>query len=106
MASSRIGRNFLVIKVQQMFNLSTKKEAEEMVNKFVRCLEQTLLDHIDVDKFSMKLNSFGKFIIRHKPGALRRIPFTPEIKMTDARRKVKFVSLGQLRRVEKKKEID
>jgi nucleoid DNA-binding protein len=100
MANSRIGRELLISKVQQTLNLSTKKEAEELVNKVITCIEDTLIDNLGVDKFSMKLNSFGKFSIRHKPGIYRKIPFTGETKMTNAKRKVKFVALGKLRQLE------
>jgi nucleoid DNA-binding protein len=50
----------------------------------------------------MKLNNFGKFSVRHKPGRLRKIPFTGEMKQTKMRRKVRFVSLGMLRQKEPK----
>ena len=105
MANSRIGRELLVGKVQRALSLSTKKEAEELINKVITCIEDTLIDNLDVDKFSMKLNSFGKFSIRHKPGILRKIPFTGETKRTDDKRKVKFVALGKLRRLEKKEPL-
>jgi hypothetical protein len=46
------------------------------------------------------MNTFGKFSIRHKPGTLRKIPFTGETKQTKMRRKVRFVSLGTHRQRE------
>ena len=104
MANSRVGRELLIIKVQQAFNLSTKKEAEETVSKFIDCIEDVLVKNIDTDKFSMKLNSFGKFSIHHKKGIFRKIPFTNSIKHTDDKRKVRFISLGKLRQIEKKEE--
>jgi nucleoid DNA-binding protein len=88
--------------VQKTLNLSTKKEAEELLKKIIVCIEETLIDNLDNDKFSMKLNSFGKFSIHHKPGILRNIPFTGETKMTEDKRKVRFVALGNLRRLERK----
>jgi nucleoid DNA-binding protein len=101
MANSRIGRELLIGRVQQVLNLPTKKEAEELVSKVITCIEDTLIENLDKDKFSMKLNSFGKFSIHHKPGIKRLIPFTHEVKMTDAKRKVKFVALGRLRQLER-----
>ena len=68
-----------------------------IVNTVVSCLECTLLNHLATDGFTIKLNSFGKFSIRHRPGTLRKIPFTGETKQTKMRRKVSFVSLGTLR---------
>lgn len=100
MANSRIGRELLISRVQKTLNLSTKKEAEGLVNTLISCIEETLVDNLATDKFSMKLNSFGKFSIRHKPGIYRKIPFTGETKMTNAKRKVKFVALGKLRQLE------
>lgn len=102
MANSRIGRDQLIGRVQTTLKLPTKKEAEELVNKVITCIEDTLIDNLDNDAFSMKLNSFGKFSIHHKPGILRKIPFTGETKHTDDKRKVKFVPLGKLRILEKK----
>ncbi len=104
MANSRVGRELLISRVQRTLDLSTKKEAEDILTKVITCIEDTLVDNIDNDGFSMKLNSFGKFSIRLKPGIYRKIPFTGETKMTDAKRKVKFVSLGKLRRFEVTKE--
>jgi nucleoid DNA-binding protein len=100
MANSRIGRDLLIVKVQKALELSTKKEAEDVVNKLITCIEDVLVENLDADKFSMKLNSLGKISIHHKAGIYRKIPFTGETKMTNAKRKVKFVSLGRLRQLE------
>jgi len=97
---SKAGREELTERVRQALDLSTKKDAEEVIDKVIGALEATLLANLDKDKFSLKLNSFGKFTIRHKDGIYRKIPFTGETKMTSAKRKVKFVSLGDLRKNE------
>jgi nucleoid DNA-binding protein len=97
---SKAGREDLVNRVQAALNLSTKKEAESTLDKVITALEETLLANLDQDKFSLKLNSFGKFTVKHKPGIYRKIPFTGETKMTSAKRKVKFVTLGELRKKE------
>lgn len=97
---SKAGREELTARVQQALNLSTKKEAENVVDTVIAALEATLLNNLEQDKFSLKLNSFGKFTVRHKPGIYRKIPFTGETKMTSAKRKVKFVTLGELRKNE------
>jgi nucleoid DNA-binding protein len=86
--------------VQQALSLTTKKEAENVIDTVISALEATLLANLTTDKFSLKLNSFGKFTVRHKPGIYRKIPFTGETKMTSAKRKVKFVTLGDLRKNE------
>jgi nucleoid DNA-binding protein len=97
---SKAGREELTARVQQALSLSTKKEAENVIDTVIGALEATLLNNLAQDKFSLKLNSFGKFTIRHKPGIYRKIPFTGETKMTSAKRKVKFVTLGELRKQE------
>jgi nucleoid DNA-binding protein len=97
---SKVGREELVARVQQALSLTTKKEAENVIGTVISALEATLLANLATDKFSLKLNSFGKFTVRHKPGIYRKIPFTGETKMTSAKRKVKFVTLGELRKKE------
>jgi len=99
-ARVRKGRDELARRVQSALCLSTKKEAEHVVNAVVSCLECTLLNHLATDGFTLKLNSFGKFSIRHRTGILRKIPFTGETILTKDRRKVRFVSLGALRQRE------
>ena len=81
-------------------NFSTKKEAEHIVNTVISCIEQTLLNNLGTNGFTMKLNSFGKFSVRHRPGMLRRIPFTGETRLTKTKRKIRFISLGMLRQLE------
>jgi hypothetical protein len=56
--------------------------------------------NLDTDGFTLKLNSVGKFYVRHKPGIRRKIGFSGETIQTKMLRKVKFVSLGTLRRQE------
>lgn len=97
---SKVGREELTARVQQALSLSTKKEAERIIDTVVSALEATLLNNLATDKFSLKLNSFGKFTVRHKPGIYRKIPFTGETKKTSDKRKVKFVTLGDLRKNE------
>jgi nucleoid DNA-binding protein len=99
-ASVRKGRDELAGRVQAALCLYTKKEAEHVVNAVVSCLECMLLEHLATDAFTLKLGGFGKFSIRHKPGILRKIPFTGATVLTKAKRKVKFVSLGVLRQRE------
>jgi nucleoid DNA-binding protein len=88
------------MRVQQALALATKKEAEMMVDAVITALEATLLNNLQTDGFTLKLGSFGKFSVRHKPGILRKIPFTGETLLTKDRRKVGFISLGRLRQGE------
>jgi nucleoid DNA-binding protein len=101
MRASIRGRDELTEKVQQALALPTKKEAEHVVNTVIASLETTLLDHLGTDGFTLKLNGFGKFSVRHKPGIRRKIGFSGETIQTKALRKVKFVSLGSLRQRER-----
>jgi len=101
MRASIGGRNELSVRVQGALSLPTKKEAEHVVNTVIASLETTLLNNLGTDGFTLKLNGFGKFSVRHKPGILRRIPFTGETILTKGRRKVTFVSLGSLRQRER-----
>jgi nucleoid DNA-binding protein len=101
MRASLRGREELVMRVQQALALSTKKEAEHIVNTVIESLETTLLHNLGTDGFALKLGSFGKFSVRHNAGILRKIPFTGETILTKDRRKVRFVSLGALRQGER-----
>lgn len=101
MRASVGGRDELVLRVQQRMALATKKEARMIVDAVISALEETLLNHLASDGFTLKLGSFGKFSVRHKAGILRRIPFTGNTILTLDRRKVRFVSLGSLRQCER-----
>jgi nucleoid DNA-binding protein len=90
----------LTARVQQALALPTKKQAEMVVGAVVAALEATLLNNLVTDGFKLKLGCFGKFSVRHRPGTLRKIPFTGETKRTKLKWKVKFASLGMLRRLE------
>src|SRR5579872_2319388 len=79
MRASLRGREELAGRVQRGLALATKKEAEHVVNTVITSLETTLLNNLGTDGFTLKLGSFGKFHVRHKPGILRKIPFTGNI---------------------------
>ena len=100
MRASLRGRDELAARVQAVLNLPTKKEAEHVVNAVIESLEATLLNNLGTDGFTLKLNSFAKFSVLHKPGILRKIPFTGETILTKDKRKVRFVSWGMLRQRE------
>jgi nucleoid DNA-binding protein len=101
MRASVGGRDELASRVQQALALATKKEAQMVVDAVISALEETLLNNLGVNGFTLKLGSFGKFSVRHKPGILRKIGFSGEMILTKDRRKVRFVSLGELRQCEK-----
>ena len=101
MRASVGGRDELVVRVQQALEVPTKKQAEQIVDAVIHSLEATLLNNLGTDGFTLKLGSFGKFSVRHKVGILRKIPFTGKTIRTNDRRKVRFVSLGSLRQLER-----
>jgi nucleoid DNA-binding protein len=101
MRASLRGRNDLAERVQTALSLATKKEAEHVVNAVIWGLETTLLNNLDTDGFTLKLNGFGKFSVRHRPGILRKIGFTGETIQTKTMRKIRFISLGTLRQRER-----
>lgn len=101
MRTSPDGRDQLLETVQRALTLATKKEAEHIVNTVIASLETTLLNHLDADGFTLKLASFGKFSVRHKPGIRRKIGFSGQTIQTKMLRKIKFISLGELRQRER-----
>jgi nucleoid DNA-binding protein len=101
MRASIRGREELAARVQQALALPTKKEAERVVETVVAALEATLLNNLGTDGFTLKLGSFGKFSVRHKPGIWRKIGFSGQTIQTKTRRTVRFISLGALRQRER-----
>ena len=87
----------LCTRVQQALRLETKKEAEIAVGAVIEALEQTLLNNLSIEGFSLKLGGFGKFKVRHLKPTTRRVGFSGETVTTKAKRKVRFVPLGTLR---------
>ena len=99
---SKMGRDELVRRVQAALHLCTKKEAEFIVDTVISCIEETLLDNLDTDGFSLKLTSLGKFTVRHRPAVCRKIGFSGETRQIPPQRKIRVVSLGRMRRLERK----
>ena len=90
----------LALRVQDALSLATKKEAESLMNAFVSCLEDTLVEHLAEDGYCLKLNGFGKLMVHHRPSIRRKIGFSGETREIPPKRKVKFLSLGKLRELE------
>lgn len=101
MRASVRGRDELAARVQKTLLLPTKKQAKQIVDVVIESLDSTLLNNLGVNGFTLKLGSFGKFSVRHKPGILRKIPFMGKTILTKDRRKIRFVSLGALRQHER-----
>lgn len=94
------GKEKVVERLQVALRLSTRKEAEALVRVFESCLEDTLIEHLNEDGYSIKLGSFGRFIVHHRPPIRRKIGFSGEVRDLPLRRKVKFIGLGRLRKLE------
>jgi nucleoid DNA-binding protein len=89
-------------KVQVALALQTRKEAEMVLNRVVMAIEDTLIENLGNDQFSLKLGSFGRFSVKHVPSHKRKNPFEKGAVLTvPAKRKVKFVAYGPLREMEK-----
>lgn len=91
----------MAVRVQGALSLPTKKEAAHVIDAVIGSLEATLLNHLGADGFTLKLNGFGKFYVRHKPGIRRKVGFSGGTIQTKMLRKVKFISLGVLRKQER-----
>ena len=76
-------------------------EASHAIDAVIGSLEITLLNNLGTDGFTLKLGSFGMFSVRHKPGIRRKIGFTGQTIQTKMLRKVRFISLGNLRQRER-----
>ena len=100
---ARAGMEELALRLQTALNLATKKEADCLVNLFVTCLEDTLVEHLAEDGYCIKLNGFGKLVVHHRPSIRRKIGFSGESREIPPKRKVKFVGLGKLRQLETKR---
>ena len=100
MRASIRGRDELTARVQQALGVPTMKQAELVVDTVVAALEATLLNNLWTDGFTLKLSTFGKFYVRHRPGIRRKIGFTGETIQTKMKRKIRFISLGALRQQE------
>ena len=80
------------------FNLSSQREAEELLSKVTRCVEETLLAHIGEDGYTLKLLSLGKLRVKHRGGKQQKVAFAGKVITTKRKRKVTFVPLGPLRK--------
>src|ERR1035437_6157744 len=99
----KAGLEEVVERIQATLGLSTKKEAEALVRDFESCLEDTLIEHLAEDGYSIKLGGFGRFIVHHRPPILRRLSFSGVICEPPMRRKVKFTGLRKSRQLERVK---
>ena len=98
----QVGRDVVATLVRKELGLKSDREADNIVNVVTDSILAVLTANIEVDGFTLKLPSFGKFEVRHKQGKMRKIPITGKIQMTADKRKVKFIPLVRLRELERK----
>jgi nucleoid DNA-binding protein len=97
-----VGRGTIAALVRQALNLSSDREAANfVVNTVTDSIVAVITENIDIDGFTLKLPSFGKFKVRHTRGRMRKIPLTGKTQMTADKRKVKFIPLSNFRELEK-----
>jgi nucleoid DNA-binding protein len=97
-----VGRDTVAALVRQTLNLSSDREANFVVNTVTDSIVTVIRENIDVNGFTLKLPSFGKFKVRHTKGRMRKIPLTGKTQMTADKRKVKFIPLSDFRELEKR----
>lgn len=97
----QVGRDVVAVLVRKALNLSSDREANNLVNVVTDSIVAVLTANIEVDAFTLKLPCFGKFEVRHKQGKMRKIPLTGKTQMTADKRKVKFMPLARLRELER-----
>jgi nucleoid DNA-binding protein len=99
----RVGRDVVATLVRHALNLSSDREANNVVNVVTSSIVTVIRENIDTNGFTLKLPCFGKFEVRHKTGKMRRIPLTGKVQMTADKSKVKFIPLARLRELERKR---
>lgn len=97
---SQVGRDTIAARVRAALNLSSDREANNIVVAVLDAIMGEITENIDTNGFTLKLPSFGKFEVRHKQGKMRKIPLTGKTQMTVDKRKVKFIPLARLRELE------
>ena len=100
MKNLQVGRDVIVARVRLKLNLSSGRHADAIVRSVIDSIADVIRENIDTEGFELKLPSFGKFVVRHKLGRLRRIPLTGRMQLTSNKRKVKFIPLSQFRDLE------
>jgi nucleoid DNA-binding protein len=98
----QVGRDTIASRVRATLNLSSDREADKIVNTVTDSIVAEITANIEVNGFTLKLPGFGKFEVRHRQGKMRRIPLTGKTQMTADKRKVKFLPLSELLRLERK----
>ena len=94
------GRETVAARVRRVLNLSSDRQADNIVNVVLDSIVAEIGENIDTDGFTLKLPNFGKFKVRHTRGKMRKIPLTGKVQMTADKRKVKFIALSNFHELE------
>jgi nucleoid DNA-binding protein len=97
-----VGRDTIGARVRLALNLSSDREADNVVKVVNDSIVGVITANSEFDGFTLKLPSFGKFKVRHTQGKMRKIPLTGKTQMTADKRKVKFIPLSDFRELEKR----
>ena len=81
-------------------NLPSHEEADHIVNVVTEAIVCLLAENITTHGFTLWLPRFGIFSVVHKPSRKRRIPLTAKVQIVEAKRKIKFRPLSELRELE------
>ena len=81
-------------------NLPSHKEAGRIVKVVTEAIVCLLAENIAAHGFTLWLPRFGIFSVAHKPNRERRTPLTGKTQMVEAKRKIKFRPLSDLRELE------
>lgn len=81
--------------------MSTRKEVVALVRVFESCLEDTVIEHLAEEGYFINFGSVGRFIVHYRPAIRRKIGFNGEVRDLPPRRKVEFIGLGRLRKLER-----
>ena len=100
----QVGRDTIAPRVRAALNLSSAREANNVVNTVLDAIVAEITANIDTDRFTLKLARFGKFEVHHTQGKMREIPLTGKTQMTADKRIVKFIPLARFRELENRPE--
>lgn len=96
-----VGREVVTAQVRMALNLSSDREADNVVKVVLYAIVATIQSNIDTDGFALKLPGFGKFKVRHTTSKKKALPLLGgKVVMTRPRRKVKFTPLSEFRQLE------
>lgn len=99
-------QDLLIARLKDVCGFPTKKETERILELFTDTISDILVENAGEKSYILKVQGLGSFTVRKRPGSLRRIPQTDEMRQTKPKYKIRFSPLGKLRRLEKTQILD